>query len=91
MNKQTDDANLVITELMQRIEKLESQREKQFRRPFDKRNIQCYKCHQKGHFARECPVSGESINGPYPERREILKEEPLNMNGPALAAKGWSH
>ena len=87
-----NNADKVIQELKQRIEKLENQRDKAPRKSRDKKEVQCFNCQQKGHYARECPEKG-CIRHEMTRCNEEKKstEQPLNMKGPALAAKGRSN
>ena len=94
MGKSTADQNsdLIIQELKQRIEKLENQKEKVPRKSLDKKEVQCFKCHQMGHYARECPDRGyKPYHKPQHENEANTIANPLNMMGPALAAKGRSN
>nr|GEV01097.1 putative reverse transcriptase domain-containing protein [Tanacetum cinerariifolium] len=48
---------------------------------FDMSKVECYNCHRKGHFARECrsPKDTRRNGPPEPQRRNVLaEEEPTN-------------
>ncbi|GJZ69176.1 ribonuclease H-like domain-containing protein [Tanacetum coccineum] len=46
---------------------------------FNKTKVECYNCHRRGHFARECRAlrNQGNINGDVP-RRVVLVETPTN-------------
>jgi len=75
-----------VKELQARIEKLEAEKNSPQRRTF-KRDVTCFRCQQKGHYARECP-NQEQKNAFNKAADE--NQKPLNGKGPALAAKGRS-
>ncbi|MFS7989867.1 putative RNA-directed DNA polymerase [Helianthus anomalus] len=50
------------------------------RPPFDKSVIECYKCHQMGHFQYECPTGDRSANyTEYEENEELLLMASVDM------------
>ncbi|KAH3778575.1 hypothetical protein DPMN_180042 [Dreissena polymorpha] len=75
-----------IKELLARIVKLECERNTPQKRNF-KTDVTCFRCQQKGHYARECP-NQEQKNAF--NRTADEKQKALNGKGPALAAKGRS-
>ena len=78
----------VLLKILKRLDDLESKYESSNREKSGrKREIVCYRCQQKGHFARECP--GVERTGRQLPSHEV-RSAPLNYQGPALAAKGRS-
>ena len=75
-----------IKELLARIEKLEAERNTPQKRNF-KKDVTCFRCQQKGHYAREC--HNQEQKNAF-NRTADEKQKPLNGKGPALAAKGRS-
>ncbi|GJZ30670.1 ribonuclease H-like domain-containing protein [Tanacetum coccineum] len=49
---------------------------------FNKSKVECYKCHKRGHFARECKAPRENRN------REPAEEEPTNFALMAYTTSG---
>ncbi|KAH3788597.1 hypothetical protein DPMN_166742 [Dreissena polymorpha] len=55
-----------------------------------RKDVECYRCHDKGHFAREC-LSGEKKSEVVHTAPKFGQSNlPLNEKGPALVAKGRS-
>ncbi|KAH3828508.1 hypothetical protein DPMN_130488 [Dreissena polymorpha] len=77
-------------EILKRLDNLEGSAMKSSGKKRSRKDIECYRCHGKGHFAREC-LSGE-------KKGEVVHTEPnfgesnlpLNETGPATVAKGRS-
>ncbi|GKF61169.1 ribonuclease H-like domain-containing protein [Tanacetum coccineum] len=43
---------------------------------FDKTKVECYNCHKRGHFARECmALRNQDTRNREPTRRTVLVEE----------------
>lgn len=75
----------LLQQLLERIERLEKGPGafKNGRRS-DSRSVECYHCHELGHFARRCPKKQE----PFDDSNG--QQEPLNGKGPSLGARGRS-
>ncbi|KAH3888114.1 uncharacterized protein LOC127845746 [Dreissena polymorpha] len=85
--KNVDNVDTVKS-LLARVEKLEAEeaRPRGFK---GNRDIECFYCHEKGHFARECPKK-KGKPEVDPSTGKESKEDHLNGSGPALAARGRS-
>ena len=67
-----------LVEMMQRIEeKVDKESSYRKARNTRRKDVECYACKMKGHYARECP--------------EKTAQNSLNYQGPALQAKGRSY
>ncbi|KAH3862627.1 hypothetical protein DPMN_025597 [Dreissena polymorpha] len=77
-----------MQQILKRLESLEAQKSE--RRPWLKREVECFKCHEKGHYARECTATKQGSPNVKTELRKTADNH-LNEQGPALAAKGRSH
>ena len=83
-----DDQGSLLREILKRLESLESVRRGD--RPRRKAEVECFKFHQKGHYARDC--LGDSITSQQKGAAEPSNNiESLNEAGPTLAAKGRSN
>jgi len=83
-----DRQEALMQQILKRLESLEAQKSE--RRPWLKREVECFKCHEKGHYARECTATKQGSPNVKTELRKTADNH-LNEQGPALAAKGRSH
>nr|GFD29897.1 hypothetical protein [Tanacetum cinerariifolium] len=47
---------------------------------FDKSNVECYNCHKKGHFARECRALRNQDNKHKESSRSVSMETSTSMD-----------
>ncbi|KAH3820482.1 hypothetical protein DPMN_122228 [Dreissena polymorpha] len=88
MEAETDETNNNdIKELLSRIEKLERQNGSSRWSGNGRRNVECFRCHKQGHYARECPGTPDGCS----ENLIVASDHHLNVQGPTLAAKEWSN
>jgi len=95
-NKQTrsrdEDSEEILLKILQRLDGLERKYETLNRdRTGRKRDVICFRCQQKGHYARECVGESSTINqNSLPCDSRDAKAVPLNYQRPALVARGRS-
>ncbi|KAH3768931.1 hypothetical protein DPMN_170149 [Dreissena polymorpha] len=88
MEAETDETNNNdIKELLSRIEKLERQNGSSRWSGNGRRNVECFRCHKQGHYARECTGTPDGSS----ENLIVASDHHLNVQGPTLAAKEWSN
>ncbi|KAH3699440.1 hypothetical protein DPMN_074395 [Dreissena polymorpha] len=84
------DSGENLQQILKRLDNLEGRTMKIIGEKRSRKDVECYRCHGKRHFAREC-LSGEK-KGEVEHTEPKFGEHnlPLNEKGPALVAKGRS-
>ncbi|KAH3791731.1 hypothetical protein DPMN_145220 [Dreissena polymorpha] len=87
--KQPTDQELLKT-LISRIEKLEEEKKHLQRRP-PRRDVECFRCHQTGHYARDCQLNQtRDTSFPTKSNGATPSREHLNERGASLVPRGRS-
>ncbi|KAH3725817.1 hypothetical protein DPMN_051666 [Dreissena polymorpha] len=87
--KQPTDQELLKT-LISRIGKLEEKKKHLQRRP-PRRDVKCFRCHQTGHYARDCtPNQTRDKSFPTKANGATPSQEHLNERGASLVPSGRS-
>ncbi|KAH3884529.1 hypothetical protein DPMN_008511 [Dreissena polymorpha] len=78
----------ILTKILKRLDDLESKYDRAKRgKPYRKQDVVCYRCKQKGRFARECPDKS-SYGDQVTKVNGDDKSAPLIFQEPALVTKG---
>ena len=70
-----DRQETLMQQILKRLESLEAQKSE--RRPRLKSEVECFKCHEKGHYARECTATKQGSPNIETESRKPA-DNPLN-------------
>ena len=81
------DQSQIILQLLKRMEALENATKQD--KPQRSAGVECFYCHERGHYARECPKKKNKMQSN--DSRGSTSNDPLNRQGPSLAARGGSH
>ncbi|KAH3787836.1 hypothetical protein DPMN_165965 [Dreissena polymorpha] len=88
-NEEKEAESKIKEHLKARIEQPETLRMKP-RTIMKRQDAECYSCHEKRHFARECPTKQNRSRETNSPIIDPINTSPLNARGPAHVAKGRS-